>query len=56
MAHLESPPPVIDILDEVHSTPDHIKIIHVGAGASGLLAAYKCRKMLQNFELILYEK
>lgn len=56
MPLLESPPPVIEIIDEVHSTPDHIKIIHVGAGASGLLAAYKCQRQLKNFELILYEK
>ncbi|RVX71029.1 hypothetical protein B0A52_03394 [Exophiala mesophila] len=48
--------PKIDIVDQVHSKPDHIKIIHVGAGASGLLMAYKARKMLKNFDLILYEK
>ncbi|OAP62021.1 hypothetical protein AYL99_04224 [Fonsecaea erecta] len=56
MPHSDPPPPVIDIVDEVHSKPDHIKIIHVGAGASGLLMAYKARKMLHNYELILYEK
>jgi cation diffusion facilitator CzcD-associated flavoprotein CzcO len=56
MPHADPTPPTIDILDETHSKPDHIKIIHVGAGASGLLTAYKARKMLENFELVLYEK
>jgi ribulose 1,5-bisphosphate synthetase/thiazole synthase len=56
MPHVEPPPTIVKIVDEVHSTPDPIKIIHVGAGASGLLTAYKARKMLKNFELILYEK
>jgi len=37
-------------------TPGPIKIIHVGAGASGLLFAQKARKWLQNFELVCYEK
>lgn len=46
MLHADPPPPMIEILDEVHSTADRIKIIHVGAGASGLLMAYKARKML----------
>lgn len=56
MPYLDPPPPQIDIVDQVHSKPDHIKIIHVGAGASGLLMAYKAKKMLKDFELILYEK
>lgn len=37
-----------------HSRP--IKIISVGAGASGLLFAYKLQRSFDNFELILYEK
>lgn len=36
--------------------PDSIRIIHVGMGASGLLAAHKAKKMLQNYELVCYEK
>jgi hypothetical protein len=56
MPHLDLPTPAIDIIDQVHSQPDHVKIIHVGAGASGLLTAYKARNILRNFELILYEK
>jgi len=45
-----------DILDQVQSSPRRLKIIHVGAGASGLLAAYKAERMLENYELICYEK
>lgn len=56
MPHIEPPPASVKIVNEVHSTSDQIKIIHVGAGASGLLTAYKARKMLKNFELIVYEK
>ncbi|KAJ3552624.1 hypothetical protein NP233_g12838 [Leucocoprinus birnbaumii] len=33
-----------------------IKLISVGAGASGLLFAYKLQRSFENFELILYEK
>jgi cation diffusion facilitator CzcD-associated flavoprotein CzcO len=34
----------------------HMKIICVGAGASGLLFAYKLQRHFENFELIIYEK
>jgi hypothetical protein len=34
----------------------HIKIICIGAGASGLLFAYKLQRSFNNFSLILYEK
>lgn len=34
----------------------HVKIICVGAGASGLLFAYKIQRHFQNFELVIYEK
>lgn len=37
-------------------TPQPLKIIHVGAGASGLLFAHKAGKNLTNYELICYEK
>lgn len=36
--------------------PKHIKIICVGAGASGLLLAYKLQRSFDNFELVIYEK
>lgn len=44
------------ILDQFHSEPRHLKIIHVGAGAAGLLTAYKAEKWLTNYELTCYEK
>ncbi|KAG6811880.1 hypothetical protein H0H92_005406 [Tricholoma furcatifolium] len=34
----------------------HMKIICIGAGASGLLLAYKLQRSFNNFELVLYEK
>lgn len=34
----------------------HVKIICVGAGASGLLFAYKMQRHFQNFTLTIYEK
>lgn len=36
--------------------PKHLKIICVGAGASGLLLAYKLQRSFDNFELVIYEK
>ena len=44
------------IRDVSHSEPRKLKIIHVGAGASGLLTAYKSERTLENFQLICYEK
>ncbi|KAH6984314.1 hypothetical protein BKA56DRAFT_630774 [Ilyonectria sp. MPI-CAGE-AT-0026] len=51
-----SPTSELDILHQAHSQPRKLKIIHVGAGASGLLAAYKAERMLVNYELICYDK
>lgn len=48
--------PMYNIREQVHSEHKHIKIIHVGAGASGLLTAYKARKVLKNYELVCYDK
>ncbi|KJA16156.1 hypothetical protein HYPSUDRAFT_322622 [Hypholoma sublateritium FD-334 SS-4] len=36
--------------------PKHLKIICAGAGASGLLLAYKLQRSFDNFELVIYEK
>lgn len=44
------------IQEQWHSKPSHVRIICVGAGASGLLLAYKIQKMLTNFDLVCYEK
>lgn len=48
--------PAYEIREEYYSKHKRIKIIHVGAGVSGLVTAYKARKFLQNYELICYEK
>ena len=45
-----------EIVDHVQSETRRLKIIHVGAGASGLLTAYKAERMLENYELVCYEK
>jgi cation diffusion facilitator CzcD-associated flavoprotein CzcO len=34
----------------------HLKVIGIGAGASGLLFAYKLQRSFENFDLTLYEK
>lgn len=34
----------------------HLRIICIGAGASGLLVAYKLQKHFKNFTLAVYEK
>ncbi|KAF5560695.1 sterigmatocystin biosynthesis monooxygenase stcW [Fusarium napiforme] len=41
---------------QAHSKLRKLRIIHVGAGASGLMTAYKAERMLQNYELVLYDK
>lgn len=33
-----------------------LKVICIGAGASGLLLAYKLQRSFENFELVVYEK
>lgn len=37
-------------------TEKRIRVICIGAGASGLLVAYKLQKHFQNYSLTLYEK
>jgi NADPH-dependent 2,4-dienoyl-CoA reductase/sulfur reductase-like enzyme len=45
------------IIEQYHSQPNHQKIICVGAGAAGLLLAYKMQKMkARDYELVVYEK
>ncbi|KAG6840576.1 hypothetical protein C0991_005765 [Blastosporella zonata] len=43
------------VKEPIH-TERHMKIICIGAGASGLLLAYKLQRSFNNFELVLYEK
>ena len=44
------------IPDFPQCTPQPIKIIHIGMGASGILFAHKAEKMLKNYTLVCYEK
>lgn len=46
------------ILDQYHSKPRRLRVVCVGAGASGLCLAYKMEKMLEagTWELTLFEK
>jgi len=44
------------MLDQWHSQPRKIRIVHVGAGATGLCAAWKMERKLENYELVCYEK
>ncbi|OAL38935.1 hypothetical protein AYO20_01686 [Fonsecaea nubica] len=52
----EAPYTPDDIPDHPQCAPQPLKIIHVGAGASGLLFAHKAERMLKNYDLICYEK
>lgn len=45
-----------NIAPRFHSEQKRIKIIHVRAGAAGLITAYKARKLLRNYELVCYDK
>ena len=45
-----------EVPKQFHSEQHHIRIIHVGAGVSGLLTAYKAKRYLQNYDLVCYEK
>lgn len=44
------------VSNHYHSQPSKIRVICVGAGAAGLLVAYKMRKALTDYELVCYEK
>ncbi|KAK3066531.1 hypothetical protein LTR53_017084, partial [Teratosphaeriaceae sp. CCFEE 6253] len=54
MPHVNEPE--MHVPDRPQCDPDRIRIIHVGMGASGMLAAHKAKKMLSNYELVCYEK
>jgi ribulose 1,5-bisphosphate synthetase/thiazole synthase len=44
------------LLEQWHSQPMPIRVIHVGAGATGLCCAHKMECQLSNYELVCYEK
>lgn len=45
-----------ELLQQWHSQPRKLRIIHVGAGATGLCAAYKMERQLTDYELVCYDK
>ncbi|RYP07695.1 hypothetical protein DL764_002357 [Monosporascus ibericus] len=53
-------PPAVDhtniFRSQPHSHQTPIRIIQIGAGAAGLLTAFKAQKNLENFQLVVYEK
>jgi ribulose 1,5-bisphosphate synthetase/thiazole synthase len=55
-ASLDKPEHAYKIKDQWHSQPQHLRVIHVGAGAAGLLMAYKMKKSFQDYSLVCYEK
>ncbi len=44
------------IKEQWHSQRRHLRMIHVGAGAAGLLMAYKMKKDFKDYSLVCYEK
>ena len=44
------------VKNQYHSQGRTIRVIHVGAGAAGLLTAYKMQKLFSDYELVCYEK
>jgi hypothetical protein len=44
------------VSDRIHSDPDPIRVVCVGAGAGGLCLAYKMKLHMTNYELVCYEK
>lgn len=52
----EGPESPFHILPQWHSKPNHLRVICVGAGAAGLLVAYKMKKNFTNYKLVCYEK
>ena len=54
MPHADEKP--MSVGEHPQCEPTKIRIIHVGMGASGMLAAHKARRFLTNYELVCYEK
>lgn len=55
-AHEEANGSVYKIKEQWHSQSSNLRVINVGAGAAGLLMAYKMKKEFENYELVCYEK
>lgn len=46
----------VELLDQPLHTKRKLRLICIGAGISGIAAAYKYQKDLENVEFIIYEK
>lgn len=55
MPQLEDSTPYT-VKNQYHSQGRTVRVICVGAGAAGLLVAYKMKKMFDDYELVCYEK
>jgi len=44
------------VKEQWHSQRRHLRVIHVGAGAAGLLMAYKMQRNFEDYSLVCYEK
>jgi cation diffusion facilitator CzcD-associated flavoprotein CzcO len=44
------------ILPQWHSEPRKLRVVCVGAGASGLLAVYKFKRQSDKYEITIYDK
>lgn len=44
------------VLPQYHSQPSQLRVICAGAGAAGLLVAYRMQKEMKNYELVCYDK
>ncbi|GAB7356238.1 hypothetical protein MBLNU459_g7055t1 [Dothideomycetes sp. NU459] len=53
---INAAPPFYETVKPIFEPKRKLKIICVGAGASGLLLAYKIQRHFDDFELIVYEK
>ncbi|KAF9872441.1 4-hydroxyacetophenone monooxygenase [Colletotrichum karsti] len=45
-----------ELLQQWHSQPRKLRVIHVGAGATGLCAAFKMERQLTEYELVCYDE
>ena len=55
-AHLNGTHQEYKIKEQWHSQRRHLRVIHVGAGAAGLLMAYKMQQNFEDYSLVCYEK
>jgi len=53
---IQEPFKLHEMKDQWHSKPTNLRVINVGAGAAGLLVAYKMQKNFTDYELVCYEK